>query len=145
MDITINYIVLITAVLILLVFVYGCSISNNPKAVSNQSNYIKLDASGAYDLVKKNTGNDDFVILDVRTPEEYENGHISGAVNVNYNTGDFREKLAAMDKSKTYLVHCKTGSRSLGAVKIMSELEFENIYHMVDGILGWTNAGYPTE
>jgi len=49
------------------------------------------------------------VVLDVRTPEEYKGGHIAGAKNIDFNGDDFEKQIAALDKSKTYVVHCAAG------------------------------------
>jgi len=79
------------------------------------------------------------VLLDVRTREEFAAGHIPNAINLNYNASDFTEQVNKMDKSKTYLVYCKAGSRSAGAAGIMSSNGFNTIYHLKGGIMGWPN------
>ena len=80
--------------------------------------------TGAPTAAYKNLSVDEFarmaadkqnVILDVRTPAEFSAGHIPGAVNLDYNAPDFQAKAAALDKSKTYLVHCAVGGRSVRA------------------------------
>lgn len=75
----------------------------------------------------------DLIILDVRTPEEYEAGHINGAVNINVLADDFEQILKDYDTEDVYLVYCKSGGRSLMAVKKMNELGFEFIYHYPGG------------
>src|SRR6266568_2910016 len=52
------------------------------------------------------------VVLDVRTKKEFEAGHIPGAINIDVNTPDFKEKISKLNKNKTYLVHCAAGGRS---------------------------------
>ncbi len=66
----------------------------------------------ARDLITANAGNKDFVILDVRTPQEFAEGHIINAVNLDINSKSFRDDLKKLDKNKTYLVYCRTGMRS---------------------------------
>ncbi len=83
------------------------------------------------------------VVLDVRTPKEFKDGHIRGATNVNFYESSFRSQLQALDKSKPYLVHCAVGGRSGKAVKTMQELGFTNIYHLEAGMKGWENAKKP--
>src|SRR6056297_597455 len=75
----------------------------------------------------------ELVILDVRTPQEFEAGHIQGAVNINVLSEEFEETLNTMEKNEVYLVYCQSGGRSVTAVKLMNELGFEYIYHYPGG------------
>ena len=84
------------------------------------------------------------VVLDVRTPKEFREGHIKGATNLNFYARTFEQELAALDKSRPYLVHCAVGGRSSKAVKKMEQLGFTNIYHLEPGMKGWEKAGKPT-
>jgi rhodanese-related sulfurtransferase len=95
-------------------------------------------------LIQENIDNPDFIILDVRTPAEYAGGHIENAVNLDYYEDDFEATLNTWDKSKTYLIYCRTASRSAAVMKIMQRLEFTDVYNMLGGINAWTNAGLPT-
>lgn len=85
----------------------------------------------------------DLVVLDVRTPEEFAEGHIEGAVNLNARSETFIEDLAKLDKDAAYLVHCRSGRRSAKAVAAMQEAEFQNVAHLDAGMLGWNEAGKP--
>ena len=96
----------------------------------------------AADLLK--TG-DEIVILDVRTPREFSAGHIAGAKLLDYNAEGFAEKLAALDKSKTYLMHCARGGRSLKTTEMMRDGKFKSVYHMNGGFDAWKEAGKPVE
>lgn len=98
----------------------------------------------AYNLIQDNKDNPDFVILDVRTPREFAGGHIEGAVNLDYNAPTFKDDLNGLDKTKMYLIYCRTGRRSKGAFDMMKALEFQEVYHMLGGIVGWTSEGLPT-
>lgn len=84
------------------------------------------------------------VILDVRTINEFNAGHIENAINIDVEQNDFEEKaIAALPKKKTIAVYCRTGRRS----KTASEILFNNGYNVVEldsGINGWTKAGMPT-
>jgi phage shock protein E len=102
----------------------------------------------------KNIGVDQFdkmrqqtntVVLDVRTPREFASGHIAGATNINWNAPDFAKKAAALDKSKTYLVHCAVGGRSAKASDRMAALQFTNVYNLEGGMKAWEKAGKPVE
>jgi phage shock protein E len=85
----------------------------------------------------------DIVVLDVRSAAEFESGHIAGAQNLDYFSKDFKEKLAALDRSKTYLVHCAAGNRSSKACALMEQQNFGTVYHLNTGIKGWEGAGKP--
>jgi rhodanese-related sulfurtransferase len=85
------------------------------------------------------------VVLDVRTPGEFERGHIAGAKNIDYNANDFEKQIAALDKSKTYVVHCAAGGRSSQACKTIEKVKLPNVYHMKEGFGTWEKAGKPVE
>ena len=85
------------------------------------------------------------VILDVRTPGEFAAGHLAGAVNLDYNAPDFGAKVAVLDKTKTYLVHCASGVRSVRACEQLGRLDFPKLYNLTGGFRAWTKAGQPVE
>jgi phage shock protein E len=85
------------------------------------------------------------VVLDVRTKKEFDAGHISGAVNIDVNSTDFEEKVARLDKSKTYLVHCGAGVRSVKACEKMVAMEFPKLVNLEGGFKAWEKAGKPVE
>ncbi|MCB9231161.1 MAG: rhodanese-like domain-containing protein [Bacteroidia bacterium] len=85
----------------------------------------------------------DFVLLDVRTPEEWAGGVAEGAQKINYQSSDFKEKIAQLDKSKEYVVVCAVGGRSGKACNIMSEMGFEKVNNVQGGMNGWISKGYP--
>lgn len=87
----------------------------------------------------------DAVVLDVRTPEEYKAGHVPGAVNLDLHDPQFADKVAHLDKSKTYLVHCAKGYRSNMASTKMAEMGFINLFDFHGGFTAWENAHKPIE
>lgn len=93
----------------------------------------ELAAVEAKELIQKNRNNPQFVILDVRTPEEFKEEHLPRAVNIDIYADDFEEKISQLDHTKTYLVHCKSGSRSRAAVELMVDLGFMDVTNVV----GW--------
>ena len=95
----------------------------------------------AQKLMQQRARQKDFVVLDVRTPGEFSEGHLAGAVNVDLLAPDFAARLSAMDRGKSYLVYCRTGNRSTKAVHTMEQLGFRTVYHMRDGIVGWEKKG----
>ena len=88
----------------------------------------------------------ELIVLDVRTPEEFEHEHIKGAVNVNLFDSNFLKLVSDLDQSKPLLVHCASGRRSVSALtKMAGKTKFPAIYHMHDGFNGWKNAKKPFE
>lgn len=100
-------------------------------------------ANETYALILENADNEDFIILDVRTPEEYGGGHISEAVNLDYKSDSFRDVINLFEKDRDYLVYCHSGKRSAGAIEAMRELGFRTVFHYSGGFLSWETAGLP--
>ena len=76
------------------------------------------------------------VILDVRTPEEFDEEQLPGAVNIDLHSEDFEERIMKLDKKKTYLVHCHSGRRSAMAAHLMEEKGFTKVYNVVGLVFG---------
>lgn len=85
-----------------------------------------------------------FVIIDVRTPEEYVDGHIENAINLDYYSKAFEDELNKLDKNKTYLIYCRSARRSGMALDTMKQLGFTKVYNMLGGIIQWKAEGLPT-
>jgi rhodanese-related sulfurtransferase len=77
-------------------------------------------------------------LIDVRTPREYEKGHIKNALLIDYMSGDFKAKaFKGLDKSKPVLVYCASGGRSAKSVKMYKEAGFEKVYNLAGGFRAW--------
>lgn len=83
-------------------------------------------------------GNDQLIIVDARTPEEFADGHLDGAINVDVKADDFTEQILKMSKEESYLVYCRSGKRSTKASNIMADQGFKTLYNMDGGYLAWT-------
>ena len=83
------------------------------------------------------------VTLDVRTPGEFAEGHIEGARLIDFQSGNFENEIATLDKNATYAVYCRSGNRSGQAVKVMQDAGFTNVFNMNGGVIEWANAGLP--
>ena len=92
-----------------------------------------MSASAALILVASRYGDPAFAILDVRTPSEYAPRHIKSAMNLDYYATAFEANLNQLDKSKSYLVYCASGSRSSRATDRMRQLGFQTVYSMSTG------------
>jgi len=81
------------------------------------------------------------VILDVRTPGEFAEGYIDGAHNIDFQSGNFENEIATLDKNATFAVYCRSGNRSGQAAKIMHDAGFHNVYNLEGGVIDWANEG----
>ena len=102
-----------------------------------------LEPRAAHELVERNRGAKDFLVLDVRTPGEFRRGYIEGAVLMNYYAPDFRERFAALDRSLTILAYCHVGGRSSDVLALADELGFERVFDLRGGIVAWKSEGLP--
>jgi phage shock protein E len=76
-------------------------------------------------------------VLDVRTPEEFKEGYIDGAVNIDFYADDFQDRISSLDPSKTYYVYCRTQNRSGKAAELMQSKGFKEVYVLEGGINKW--------
>ena len=99
------------------------------------------DVAKVEELIK--TGK--YTIIDVRTKEEFDAGHIKGALNFDYYSDDFEEQVEEQlkDKNKPYIVYCRSGMRSLYSADILKDIGYTDITNMKGGFLAWQNAGKP--
>ncbi len=98
----------------------------------------------AFTLIQDNRDNPDFVILDVRTPEEVAAGYIENAINIDFYSETFRDELDRLDKDKAYLIYCRSGGRSGNTLNIMEGLDFREVYDVSGGMIEWEAEGLPT-
>jgi rhodanese-related sulfurtransferase len=85
---------------------------------------------------------DAYVLLDVRTPNEYRAGHLAGSVNIDFYDHNFEVNIDELDKRMKYLVYCRSGNRSRQAMFLMRDLGFEEVYNLAGGIISWNDHGY---
>lgn len=84
-----------------------------------------------------------WLILDVRTPEEFAQGRLKNATLLNFYAPDFKTQLEQMNRHQPTILYCRSGNRSGKALEIMRELGFKNVYEVRGGILAWQSAGFP--
>ncbi len=118
--------------------------TKNPVQQNSETKH-HITSKEALKLLEKNKS---IVILDVRTPREFSQGHIKGAINIDVTNRDFVANVKKINKpNQIYLVHCRTHNRSKVAIKYMLANGFvaKNIYQMMDGFSGWSANGLPIE
>lgn len=77
------------------------------------------------------------VVLDVRTPMEYEMGHIPGSRNIDISGPEFATAIDALDRDQPYALYCRSGSRSASAIQLMDQMGFSHVGHLEMGLLDW--------
>ncbi len=110
-------------------------------AQSEGTNQTNLNVEEVSQLLEQNK---EVVLIDVRTPQEFEQGHLKGADLINYYGANFKDEVAKLDKDKEYVIYCRSGGRSGKAVNMMHGLGFEKIHNMSGGILAWNRANFET-
>lgn len=103
---------------------------------------VRKIQTAEFDTLRAKTNH---VVLDVRTPEEFNAGHVPHAVNLNLQSPDFAKSIAGLDKGKTYLVHCARGRRSAAAVEQLGKAGITNVLDFTGGFAAWQAAGKPVE
>jgi rhodanese-related sulfurtransferase len=111
------------------------STSDSEKTLDEKNKITLISNEDIADLVKEKNA----IIIDVRTPEEVQEGFIDGAsLFLDYNGANFVNEIAKLDKTKTYIVYCKSGGRSAAASDFMANEGFQNINNLDGGIVNWT-------
>jgi rhodanese-related sulfurtransferase len=114
-------------------------------ARAGKDTYGNLSSWEATNLIEGNRNSISFVVLDVRTLKEYQEGHLPNAIVIDFRSPSFRDELDRLDRGKTYLVYCRTGNRSTSALTVMKELGFQKTFHLLGGITKWKEEGMRTE
>jgi rhodanese-related sulfurtransferase len=104
--------------------------------------FIAVSAKEAADLLDEHDGDDKFAILDIRTPGEFQSSHLAKSIPIDFYSPTFADQLNRLDKTKTYLVYCRTGNRSTKSLQIFKKLKFQKVYHMTFGISDWKYKGF---
>ena len=145
----------LTLLLIVPVLSGGCSSANNDGSSQDElpgqegssqeeapSGQVveSISPKEASDLIEKNEGNPDFIILDDRVAEDFLVVHIPNAVNIPYGP-DFDSTLQSLERGKVYLVYCETGCGATS--QAMRQLGFAEVYEIQGGLIAWTTQGFP--
>ncbi len=113
---------------------YSCS------NLQSQNNKTHLSATEFSEKLKQTSSP---ALLDVRTPEEFEKGHLENAKNIDWNGDDFDSKISSLDKNKPVFVYCLSGGRSSSAAEKMRSDGFKEVYELNGGIMKWRAANLP--
>lgn len=100
----------------------------------------EVSARQAHQLLQSDPA---IIVLDIRTPREFNSGHIEGALNINFFDRDFRDRVAQLDPTRTYVMHCAAGGRSDNSIRILRNAGLTNVFHMGGGTSEWRREGLP--
>ncbi len=114
-------------------FLFSCSNSNSQNVLEPKA------------FKQKTEQQPEAVVVDVRTPAEFAEGHLPGALNIDVKNEAFADKIQELDSTKIYLLYCRSGSRTQLAAQIMKQAGFKSIFGMKGGFSDWEEAGYPVE
>ncbi len=107
-------------------------------------NFINRNAKENIDVEKFDLlRNEDYIIIDVRTPQEYYESRIDNSILIDIYNPDFQSEIEKLDKNAKYLVYCRSGRRSLHAVRYMNSIGIKNAFNLEGGIIAWKSKGKP--
>lgn len=132
-----KHLVHLTAVLCAALLIVACGDGSDD--FGSGSGVRIVDVEGGAEIVQN--APEDLVVLDVRSPEEFGEGHLDGAMMIDFYAPDFAERIAALDPDVPYLLYCRSGNRSGQTASIMRDLGFADVADVAGGILAWTEAG----
>jgi len=118
-------------IVFLLIFA-GCKTKNSNTVTENGVTTVYGDIQ-IDDFAKMQAGDQDFVLIDVRTPEEIADGKLDGAMEIDFKAEGFADKLNELDKDQTFVVYCRSGARSANTCTMMQQFGFEKVYNLYGG------------
>ncbi len=130
----------------LVVALAGCSDAADDAAGTDDAAPGQVQATGQsldVDAFADLAAGDDVVLLDVRTAQEFAEGHLDGAVNLDVTSPDFTAGLGELDPEATYAVYCRSGNRSQTAIAAMRDAGFSAVADLSGGIQAWASDGRP--
>lgn len=126
---------------ILVLFFAFCKTDNTTPTITSTDNITEkvvrkdISVTEAHDWLKSDNAP---ILIDVRTPKEYAEGHIAGSTMIDYQDASFDDEIAKLDKDQTYLIYCRSGGRSGNAVHKMIGLGFTDVTNMEGGYNAWS-------
>ena len=112
-------------ILILAIFLCSCT---------KQFQYISVEEFNSF-------FDNEFELIDVRTAKEFQFGHISGAINIDFLSSDFIDEIKDIDSNLNLIIYCRTDNRSSKSAKILADYNYKNLYVIKGGIEEWISQG----
>lgn len=120
---------------IVLSVIIGLTLLNCKQSTAQQSTLLEPQEMQEF------LSNDDVLLVDVRTPQEFNSGHIENAINVDFKSSDFAEKVQKLDTTKTLVIYCRSGRRSGMGTPEFVKAGFKEVRDLKGGVLNWQKKG----
>ena len=104
---------------------------------------VKVVNAEEFEKQLKNTKRE--LLIDVRTPQEFEKSHLKNAINIDFRNPDFRKEIEKLDKTQPVFVYCAVGKRSNAAANLFLEADFQTVYDLEGGLNAWVKTGRNVE
>ena len=116
-------------VVLSLIFIFSCELLNSPEInIISESDFVEIQDS-------------DYTLIDVRTQDEFDLGHIDGAINLDFYSETFQNDILSLPKNETIVLYCRTNNRSSKTANILKENGFKKISVLEGGITDWVKNG----
>ena len=116
-------------VVLSLIFIFSCELSNSPEInIISESDFVEIQDS-------------DYTLIDVRTQDEFDLGHIDGAINLDFYSETFQNDILSLPKNENIVLYCRTNNRSSKTANILKENGFKEISVLEGGITEWVKNG----
>lgn len=125
----------------LVLFVLFISLGCNSKPPLNEQEKSAIHLVNPTQFKEKSINQ---IIIDIRTPQEFNQGHIEGAININYFDHTFIEQIGKFDKAKPIFLYCRSGNRTSSAREKVAKLGFGEVYDLEGGVMNWTRNNFQT-
>lgn len=119
----------------------SCQNQETPQSQSAQGGVVNVNLNVNQFAALLDSAQTEGVLLDVRTPQEFMQGHIKGAELMNFYDQDFQDNLKKLDKETPVYVYCRSGARSGNAAKMMKQMGFKSVYNLQGGMNMWQRSG----
>jgi rhodanese-related sulfurtransferase len=124
-------------------FIFSFGLILPSQSMTDDNSIITISPREAADLIENHKGDTGFVILDIRTPGEFQTGHLPNSILIDFYSKTFVDKLSRLDKTKRYLIYCSSGNRTGMSLELFRKMKFKRVYNMASGIIGWKLVGLP--
>ena len=116
-------------VVLSLIFIFSCELLNSPEInIISESDFVEIQDS-------------DYTLIDVRTQDEFDLGHIDSAINLDFYSETFHNDILSLPKNETIVLYCRTNNRSSKTANILKENGFKEISVLEGGITEWVKNG----
>ena len=116
-------------VVLSLIFIFSCELLKSPEInIISESDFVEIQDS-------------DYTLIDVRTQDEFDLGHIDGAINLDFYSETFQNDILSLPKDETIVLYCRTNNRSSKTANILKENGFKEISVLEGGITDWVKNG----